>query len=162
MIGREHDEGPVGNDPVEMLSRHALGVRKDRVIRLLADQQPRARPRRRITSDRLFQRLKAMHTLKLQVVDLGRAGKEMHMRFDQAWQNRAALRIDDARRGLLVRQCRLRIAYEQNLIAGDRHGFRVRQGLIHRDDPSVGDDDVSTHAFVLSLVCKLRLSEGRR
>jgi hypothetical protein len=35
--------------------------------------------------------------MKLKIVELARAGKQMHMRFDQAGKHRAALRIDDPR-----------------------------------------------------------------
>ena len=87
MIGREHDEGPVGNDPVEMLPRYALLVGEDRVVGLLADQQSLAQARRRVSAHRLLQCLEPMHTMKLQIVDLGRAGKKMHMRFDEARQD---------------------------------------------------------------------------
>ena len=53
MIRRRHGERPVGDDAVEMMARHALGGRQDRVVGALRLQQLRLGPLRGIGANRL-------------------------------------------------------------------------------------------------------------
>ena len=94
MIRRRHREGPVGDDAVEMMARHRLGSRQDRVVGALRLQQFRLGPLRGICANRLGQRFEAGNAGQLQMVEFGGAGEQMHMRFDEARHDRIAAGID--------------------------------------------------------------------
>ena len=150
MVGSRHREGPVGDDAVEMMTRHRIG--QDRVVDASADKQSGVRTLCCECLDRVAQRVETMHTRQMQIVKLGRAAEQMHMRFDEAWQDRAAPGIDDAGAGPFVVANAIAICDRNYLIAFDGNGLGGGNVWIHRQYAGILDDQIGRlrHHFLPS------------
>ena len=75
--------------------------------------------------------------------EFGGAGKQMHMAFDEAWNDRAAFRIDDARRRAAKILDRGALADRDDLAIGDGQRLGCRTCGVDCLQPSVDDDQLS-------------------
>ena len=132
---------PVRQDGIEMMPRHPL-IAEDGIVGALRDQHRRIGPRGCIGENRILQGTEPMHAGKLQMRQFGRAGKEMHMRFDEAGKHRAALGVDDCGGGALESLDGGAAAHGQDGTILDGNGFGSRIGIIHGQHAAIDDDEI--------------------
>jgi hypothetical protein len=95
-----------------------------------------------VDPDRVTQCIETVHTGKLEVGKFGRARKQMHMRFDEAWNKGAASRVDDLRRRAPQRLNGGAGPEGKDQSIPDSYRLRRRAALVHGQDTAVGDDEV--------------------
>ncbi len=147
VVGREDEERPVLHDAVEVVAGQRLVLADDDVVRLLADDEVVARDCLSDIGLRAgLQLVEAARAEKLQVLEFGRPGKEMHVAFDEAGDDGGAPGIDHAGRGPLLTHAHLAIAaHAADTVPGNGNRLGPGTGLVHGEDGGIGDDDVCTH-----------------
>ena len=145
VIGREDEERPVLHDAIEMMAGQRLGLGDDDVVRLLADHEIASGIVFQVGQRAGLQLVESLRARQLQMLEFGRAGKEMHVGFDKAGRDGGTPGIDHPRRGPLLR-CNLAIAaHRGDTVAGDRQRLGLGTGVVHGEDGGIFDDDVCTH-----------------
>ena len=145
MVRRIDQEGPVTDDTVEVVTGDGFVGPEDDVVGLLADDEIIARVAGDVLQRPGLHRREARDAVKLQVIEFGGSGKQMHVAFDETRNDGGTLGIDDA--GLLPLLTQdLRIGPQvADAIPGNGQRFGARPGSVHGEDGGVGDDQISTH-----------------
>ena len=151
VVGSGHREGLVRDDPVEVVARHGLVFRQDRVVGAGSDDQGQVAPRRREFLDRLAHRLEPVQAEEVQVLELRRAAEEVHMRLDEAGQHRVPVRIEHLRIRAAQPLDLGAAAHREDVAAGDGDRLGGRPVRVHGEEPAVGDDRVCECGHVSSL-----------
>ena len=123
MIRRVHHERAIRNDAVQMVPCHRFIFGQDDVICLVGHDDAVAGIGFGKVLDAVAQIVETVNPEQVQLLEIKRTGKKVHVAFDDPGQNRGAFCIDDTRRcaahclRLVIRAC------ENNNVALDRKRF---------------------------------------
>ena len=156
MVGRDHHEGLVRDDPVEHVPVHRGPAAEDRVVRPLRDQQRLAFVGARVGANGLGEGREPADAGQMQVLQLGRAEEDMDVGLDEPWQHAAALGVDDPGRGAAMGRDLGPVAHGQDAVPGHRHSPQdarpgARPAGVKGEDTAVRDDEIRyRHGLVSS------------
>ena len=150
MIGRKDQDRPVTENGIEVMARERFMLADDHIVGLLADDQVVAGIGADVAFDAGPQLSNATRAEELQMAEFRRARKEMHVGFDEAWNDTAPRCVDDAGAGTLLGHDVGVAAHPQDAVARNRHGLGPRARRIHGERSSAGDDERGSHASVSS------------
>src|SRR5512133_2965657 len=95
MVRWRHGEGPVANRLVEIVTGDPLAFRNDRIVGSLGEQHRSLRMAGCVIADGGGESAAAEDAGELEMIELGGTGKEVHVAFDEARQNRGPAGVEN-------------------------------------------------------------------